>query len=74
MGPGLRNVSRGVFEIWSLALLATALLLILENIVRLMRLMKDGQVTGSFLAFLVKPVYHLVIKDRPAPPSRKRVI
>lgn len=69
MGPGLRNVSRGIFEIWSLVLLAAALPLFMESIVRLLRLMMDGQITGSFVAFLVKPVYYLAIRDRPAPPS-----
>ncbi|MGA2531402.1 MAG: hypothetical protein ABSG19_00045 [Candidatus Aminicenantales bacterium] len=69
MGPGLRNVSRGVFEIWSLALLGAALLLVMESILRLLRLITDGKTTGSFLAFLVKPVYNLAIKDRPVPPS-----
>jgi len=69
MGPGLRNVSRGVFEIWSLVLLAAALLLFMESVLRLLRLMKDGQITGSFLAFLVKPVYYRAIRDRPVPHS-----
>jgi hypothetical protein len=69
MGPGLRNVSRGVFEIWSLVLLAAACLLFTESIVRLLRLLWDGKTTGSLLAFLVKPLYYLAIKDRPAPPS-----
>ena len=68
-GPGLRNVSRGVFEIWSLALLAAACLLFAESIVRLLRLLWDGRTTGSLLAFLVKPVYYRAIKDRPAPLS-----
>jgi hypothetical protein len=69
VGPGLRNVSLGIFEIWSLVLLAAALVLFTESILRLLRLMKDGQPTGSLLAFLVKPVYDLAIKDRPVPPS-----
>jgi hypothetical protein len=69
MGSGLRNVFRGVFEIWSLILLAVALPLFMESILRLLRLMKDGQISGSFLAFLVKPVYYRAIKDRPVPPS-----
>jgi len=69
MGPGLRNVSRGVFEIWSLVWLAAALPLFMESVLRLLRLIKDGQITGSFLAFLVKPVYYLAIRDRPVPHS-----
>jgi hypothetical protein len=68
MGPGLRNVSRGVFEFWSLALLAAALAFLVDSIVRLLRLIWDGQATGSFLAFIVEPVYDLAFKDRPAPP------
>jgi len=65
IGPGLRNVSLGVFEIWSLALLIAAIALLLESVLRVLRLMRDGQATGSLLAFLVKPVYRLAIKDRP---------
>jgi len=69
MGSGLKNISRGVFEIWSFVLLAAALPLSLESVLRLLRLMKNGEITGSFLAFLVKPVYYLTIKDDPDPPS-----
>ncbi len=64
--PGLRNVSRGVFEIWSLILLAVALALSAESSVRLLRLIWDGKATGSFFAFLVKPVYRQFFKDNPA--------
>jgi hypothetical protein len=67
MGSGLQNISRGVYEIWSLVLLAAALALFLESVPRLLRLMKDGETTGSFLGFLVKPVYYMAIKDDPAP-------
>jgi hypothetical protein len=66
MGSGLKNISRGVFEIWSFVLLAAALPLFLESVLRLLRLMKNGEITGSFLAFLVKPVYYLTIKDDPS--------
>ena len=66
IGPGLKNVSLGVFEIWALLKLAVALLLFMESILRLLRLVKDGRASGSILAFLVKPVYHLAFKDRPA--------
>jgi hypothetical protein len=69
VGPGLRNVSRGVFEIWSLVLFAAALALFMESILRLLRLMGNGQPTGSFLAFLIKPIYKLAIRDRPVPRS-----
>jgi hypothetical protein len=68
IGPGLRDVSLGVFKIGSLVLLAAAIVLLLESIVRLIRLMTDGQATGSFLGFLLKPVYGLAIKDKPIPP------
>jgi hypothetical protein len=66
IGPGLKNVSLGVFELWALVKLAVALLLLMESILRLLRLVKDGRASGSILAFLVKPVYHLAFKDRPA--------
>jgi len=63
IGPGLRSLSRGVFEIWSLVMLAAAIALVIESSLRLMRLLKDGRNTGSFLGFLVKPIYYLTIKD-----------
>ncbi len=69
VGPGLESVSRGIFETGSLALLAVALALFIESVLRLLRLMWGGQATGSFLAFLVKPIYRLAIKSRPASPS-----
>jgi hypothetical protein len=69
IGPGLKNASLGVFEIWSLLKLAAALYLIWESGLRLLRLMKDGRTSGSFLAFLVRPIYDWAIKDKPAPRS-----
>jgi hypothetical protein len=66
VGPGLRSMSRGVFEIWSLALLAVALALFTESLMRLLRLVKDREISGSLLAFLVKPAYRMMIKDGPA--------
>jgi hypothetical protein len=72
IGPGLRSLSRGVFEIWSLVMLALAIALLTESILRLLRLLKDGRNTGSFLGFLVKPLYCLTIKDKPsARPQRE---
>ena len=64
VGPGLKSLSRGVFEIWSLVMLAAAVALGTESILRLLRLLKEGRNTGSFLGFLVKPLYNLTIKDR----------
>jgi hypothetical protein len=69
IGPGLRNLSRGVFETGSLVLLAVAVLLFMESALRLLRLLKDGRMSGSCLGFLVKPLYDLAIKDRPGPPA-----
>jgi len=69
IGPGLRNVSLGVFEIRSLLLLAASLALVIESVLRLLRLAMEGRISGSFLAFLVKPVYRLAIRDRPALPG-----
>jgi hypothetical protein len=68
MGPGLKNISLGVLEIGSLILLAAALALFLESVLRLLRLLTNGEITGSFLAFLVKPVYYMAIKDNPVRP------
>lgn len=65
--PGLRNASRGVLEIWSLILLALAIALSVESVARLLRVIWDGKATGSFLAFLVKPLYRRLFKDNPAP-------
>jgi hypothetical protein len=69
VGPGLRSVSRGSFDIWGLITLAIALLFFADGILRLSRLTKDGRTSGSLLAFLVKPAYDLAIKDRPVPRS-----
>jgi hypothetical protein len=69
MGPGLRDISRGVFEVWSLVLLAAALPLFLESVLRLFRLLKSGEITGSFLGFLIKPIYRAAIKEHPVPLS-----
>jgi hypothetical protein len=64
VGPGLKNLSLGIYEIGSILLSAAAVSLFLECVVRLIRLM-NGEITGSFLAFLVKPVYYMAIKDNP---------
>jgi len=72
VGPGLRNVSLGIFEIGSFILLAAAVAFFGEGILRLLRLMWDGTMTGSFLAFLVKPVYRRAIKDSPPLVGRPR--
>ena len=69
IGSGLKNISRGVYEIWSLVLLTAAVSLLVESVLRLVRLMSNGETTGSFLAFLVKPVYYMAIRDNPLPPS-----
>jgi hypothetical protein len=69
MGSGLKNISLGVYEFWSLVLLAAAVSLLVESVLRLVRLMDKREITGSFLAFLVKPVYFMAIKDNPLPPS-----
>jgi len=69
MGSGLKNTSLGIFEVWSLVLLAAGVALIVESVLRLVRLMDKGEITGSFLAFLAKPVYYMAIKDNPVPPA-----
>jgi len=69
MGSGLKNISLGVYEIWSLVLLAAGVSLLVESVLRLVRLMDKGETTGSFLAFLLKPVYYMAIRDNPLPPS-----
>ena len=66
VGPGLKNMSLGVFELWPLLKMAFAILLFMESILRLLRLLKDGQASGSVLGVLVRPVYGLAFKDRPA--------
>ena len=68
MSPGLKNTALRVYETWDLVLLAAGAALFLECVVRLVRLL-DGETTGSFLAFLVKPVYYMAIKDNPTPAS-----
>jgi hypothetical protein len=68
IGPGLRNVSLGIIEVWSLIKLAFALVLLAEGLLRLLLLVKDRRASGSLLAFLVKPFYNLAFKDKPVPP------
>jgi hypothetical protein len=68
MGPGLKNLSQGVFEIGSLVLLAAAISIFLESVLRLLRLIKNGEITGSLLGFLIRPLYDMAIKDHPVPP------
>jgi len=65
LGSGLKNISQGVYESWSLVLLALAVPLLVESVLRLVKLMTNSETTGSFLAFLVKPVYYMAIKDNP---------
>jgi hypothetical protein len=69
MASGLKNISLGVYETWSLVLLAAAIPLLVESVFRIVRLMNNGEITGSYLAFLIKPVYYVAIKDNPAPPE-----
>jgi hypothetical protein len=65
VGPGLRSLSRSVFEPGSLAILAGALFLFAECAVRLLRLLTEGRASGSILGLLVRPFYDRAFKDRP---------
>jgi hypothetical protein len=49
----LWNLLRGIF----------AVCLLHETLLRLAKYSRDREVTGSFLAFLVKPVYYMAFKD-----------
>ncbi len=69
VGPGLRSLSLGVFAIKSLVLLAVAIVLVAECVVRLLKLLGEGKTTGSLLGFLVKPVYRFAIRDQPGGPN-----
>jgi hypothetical protein len=69
MGSSLKNISLGAYEVWSLVLLAGGISLLVESLLRLVRLLDKGEITGSFLAFFVKPVYYMAIRDNPALPS-----
>jgi hypothetical protein len=62
MGSGFRNITQGVFELWNLLCFGAGLFLFLESVLRLLRHIKDGEVTGSVLAVLVKPIYYMAIK------------
>ena len=62
MGSGFRNITRGVFELWNLLWFGAGLFLFLESVLRLLRHVKDGEVTGSVLAVFVKPIYYMAIK------------
>jgi hypothetical protein len=65
IGPGLRNAARGGLGIPSLLLSAAALFLFAESALRLLRLLREGQISGSVLGFLIKPLYDRAIKERP---------
>lgn len=69
VGPGLRDVSAGLFRIPGLIAIACSFALLIESALRLLRLIKNGEVTGSVLGFLVKPIYLRAIRERPIPPS-----
>jgi hypothetical protein len=68
MSPGLKNTALRIYKTWDLVLLAAGAALFLECVVRLIRLL-NGETSGSFLGFLVKPVYYMAIKDDPTPPA-----
>ena len=65
VGPGLRDLTRGVFRIGSAAGLVLALVLFAESALRLWRLRKDGRAPASLLAALVKPVYDRTVGNIP---------
>ena len=44
MGSGLKNVFLGVYEIWSLVLLAAAISLLVESVLRSVRLLSKGEI------------------------------
>lgn len=69
LGPGLKSISQGAFETGSLVLLAAALLLFIESALRLVRLMRNDEISGSLLGFLIRPLYDKAINDHPVPPS-----
>ncbi len=64
VGPGVRDLTRGVFRIGHSAGLAFALVLFAESALRMWRLIKDGRAPASLLAALVKPVYDRTVGKR----------
>jgi hypothetical protein len=66
-GPGLKSLSRGALDPASLFALALAVALFAESVLRFLRLVWDGRTTGSFLGFLVMPLFRRVAEDRPSP-------
>ena len=68
-GPGLKAMAQGVLETWSLVKLGIAAALFTESGLRISRLLKDGQASGSVLGVLIKPIYDLAIKDGRIPPA-----
>lgn len=67
-GPGLRAIALGTLGAWSLAKLGIAAVLFTESALRILRLLKDGQASGSVLGLFVRPIYDLAIKDGRIPP------
>jgi hypothetical protein len=69
VGPGLKGLAGGGFEIGSLVLFLAALALFAEGAWRLSRLLGDGRPSGSWLGVLVMPLYDRIFRDGPAPPA-----
>ncbi len=53
----------GAAGVWNGLRFLFGLFLLQENLLRLYRLLRDRAVTGSFLAFLVKPVYYMAFRE-----------
>ncbi|MCX6565175.1 MAG: hypothetical protein NTW38_01910 [Candidatus Aminicenantes bacterium] len=66
------RISVGVFGVWNVLRFAFALVLFGESVIRLLRHIQDGEISGSFLGVFVKPVYFMAVKGGPDEPGKIR--
>lgn len=64
-GPGLRDLAAAAPGLRGPVLTLLALALVAESAMRLLRLARGGDISGSCLGLLVRPLYDRTIKDRP---------
>jgi hypothetical protein len=67
VGPGLRDLSLGILGVRSLLLSVSSVFLLTESVLRLLRLLRGGTISGSVLGFLIKPLYDRVVRQGPRP-------
>jgi hypothetical protein len=59
------RISSGIFSGWIALRLAFAVVLLAESVLRLLRHLQSGEVSGSFLGVFIKPVYYMAVRGGP---------